>query len=133
MRLRDLARAITDGRNISIAAEVGSHVRDVMKDGRITPEEVVDAAHGAVDVALDEYGMSSRTVYRQNDEHKAISEAIEGAVERIDHALSQALLDRQITYSELNDLMKEVAMAVLEAMDPPWTVTPGPAKGGEGS
>ena len=132
MRLRDLARVVVDGRNLSIAAEVGSHVRDILHDGRITPEEVVDAAHGAVDVVLDEYGMSGRTVYRQNDEHAAVKDAIEDAIERVDNALTQALLDKQITYAELNDLMKEVASAVLEAMDPPFTVTPGPPRGSEG-
>ena len=125
MNLKHLARAIFDPRNISIAADVGGHVATVLEDGRIDPAEVVDATHAAIETAMEAHDVGNKTVYRYNDEHEAVKNAIEDAVERVDNALSQALLDKQITYSELNDLMKEVASAVLEAMDPPHEVSMG--------
>ena len=118
MNLLELARAAIDPRNLSIGADVGAHVRQVMMDGRITPREVVEAACGAIEHALSEYDAEDAVVLCESPDHAAVRARIEHFLDVVDSALEEALTDRQITYGELNTLGRKVADAVLDVVAP---------------
>ena len=118
MSLLSLARKVIDPRNLSIGADVGGHIRDVLADGKVGPREVVDAAHGAIEHALSEYGAADTVVARESIDQSDVRARIEVALDRIFETLNEALADRQITYGELNDVSLAVARAVLDVVAP---------------
>ena len=118
MNLRDLATAVMDGRNVTIGMDVVNGVREVLADGKITPREIVDAAHEAVDTALTEYGVDDDIVYREDVGAAALRGRIEAFTEKVADDLKAYLDDRQLTAGELNALMHAVLIGVLDVVAP---------------
>ena len=118
MNLADLVRAAVDPRNITIGADIAGHVTDVLADGRVTPREVIDAAHGAVDTALMEYGADDTVVYREDASEEAVRNRVADFVDAVSGELEKALSDRELTCGELNDLAHKVLVGVLDVVAP---------------
>ena len=114
MNIRDLARAVFDGRNISIGADVAGHVKSIVADGEIEPFEVIHAAHDVIEDGLAEYGAKD-TVLVQADAAAAAAVAsaiVETFADKLKHRLEAGL-----TAGELNDTIRDLAVDVVGAVE----------------
>ena len=114
MKLRDLARAVFDGRNISIGADVAGHVKAIVADGKIEPLEVIHAAHDVVDDGLVEYGAKDTVLVQADAAASAAvaSSIVETFADKLKHRLEEGL-----TAGELNDVIRDLAVDVVGAVE----------------
>ena len=117
MNIALLARAIFDRRNVTIGADVAGHVRDIIADGRIEAVEVIDATHDVVDDALHEYGKHDHVLVTVPASSQDVAARAASATNDIYIELVDKLADRQMTASEVNDLVAFAAKRVLEVIN----------------
>ena len=106
--------AVMDSRNLTIGASVGSELMDVAKDGKITPQELIDAGHEVARVALDTYGAGRHklvSVHAAERGHVAAR-----LTELIGADIRSKLDDGDLNAGELNDLIHKVGCHLIREL-----------------
>ena len=119
MNLKGILSAIWRNRNESVAigSEVAEQINRIAADGAVEPQEVIDGVHSVVREALHELNAAARVIATVPESAVSVESAIHRAVEAIRAELKTALMDRQLTAGEANDLMHRVGTEVVKAID----------------
>ena len=116
MSLMTVVRAAFDRRNATIAADLATHVADVVADGEIEPGEIVDAAEAVVDDGLKTYGVSDKVLIEVPLTAAEAADRAAEAADRFRKVLFAALADRKVTAAEANRVSAATARLAIDAI-----------------
>ena len=117
MSLMTVVRAAFDPRNASVAADLATHVADVVADGKIEPREVVLAAEAVVGDALATYKVSDKVLIEVPLTAAEAAERAADAADRFRKLLTIKLADRKLTCLEANELVAAAAILTIDAVE----------------
>ena len=119
MNLSGVFSAIWRNRNEAfvIGGEAADQLNRIAADGKVEPQEVLDGAHSVIHEGLRELGYADKVIATVPESAVSVEAAIHRAVEAIRAELKTALVDRELTAGEANDLMHRVGTEVVKAID----------------
>ena len=120
MNLKNLVKSIFDRRNVSIASDVGGHVAQIVADGNVTIEEVVEAAYEVVRDGLDEYEVGAKVIVVVPLSATEAAVKANQVAEVVRNEMQHKLADRELTADEANEMVYNVVKAVVSAINSPY-------------
>lgn len=114
MNFSSFIEAAFDSRNHKVAATLMGEAAEVAKDGRVTPQELIDAGATVGKTALDVYGVGG-TILLDLHGNDAASKVL-ACTDRIGEALRNAVSDKEVTADEVLELCRVVSTTILREL-----------------